>query len=644
MWRRTLLPRGSVLLALFILSITGGCNLFSSAKAPREVASYDARTFFETVSVFGASFTADETAILYTSNLTGVLNVYRQPLSGGPVEQLTHSESDACVVVSCFPADERFLYTSDQGGDELNHLHVMERNGRPRDLTPGRELKASFAGWTRDGKSFFVNSNERDRRYFDLYRYRSDTYSREMVYRNEEGYSVSAVSGDGRWVALGKQRNNEDSDIYLYEIGGASELVHVTPHQGFVSHSVLDFTPDGGELIYLTNGHGEFDQAWAFDVRTDTHRRVLEADWDVSFVTFSHDGKYRISGINADARSVIRVEETGTGREIRFPRVGAGDIGGVTVSRSESKIAFSLNGDTSPSNLFWLDLDSGRYRRLTDTLNPAIDPGSLVEGRVIRYSSFDQLPIPALEYRPHAASEEHRVPALVWVHGGPGGQSRHGYNPTLQYLVNHGFAVLAVNNRGSSGYGKTFNHMDDRRHGEVDLQDCVYARKYLETLPWVDGDRIGIIGGSYGGYMVAAALAFEPDAFEVGIDIFGVTNWVRTLDSIPAWWSSFRDALYAEMGDPATDRERLERISPLFHAANIKKPLLVIQGRNDPRVLKAESDELVDAVRSGGVHVEYVLFDDEGHGFRKKENQITAAEAYVAFLDRFLKGGDQGKP
>ncbi|MCH7743792.1 MAG: S9 family peptidase, partial [Proteobacteria bacterium] len=233
--------------------------------------------------------------------------------------------------------------------------------------------------------------------------------------------------------------------------------------------------------------------------------------------------------------------------------------------------------------------------------------------------------------------KNNKVPALVWVHGGTGGQSRRGYNAIIQHLVNHDYAVLAANNRGSSGYGKTFFHMDDKRHGEVDLDDIVYARRYLVSLDWVDGDRIGIIGGSYGGYMVGAALAFRPDEFAVGVNIFGVMNWVRTLKSIPPWWGPNRIALYDELGDPATDEERLKRISPIFHAGNIRVPLLVIQGANDPRVLQVESDEIVAAVRANNVPVEYILFDNEGHGFTKRENRISASNAYIAFLDKHLK-------
>jgi dipeptidyl aminopeptidase/acylaminoacyl peptidase len=285
---------------------------------------------------------------------------------------------------------------------------------------------------------------------------------------------------------------------------------------------------------------------------------------------------------------------------------------------------------------------------LTESLNPQMAREHLVEGKVVRYKSYDDLEIPGVLYRPHQASITNPVPALVDVHGGPGGQSRKGYRAHIQHLVNHGYAVLAVNNRGSSGYGKSFYHMDDRKHGDVDLKDCVWARKYLETLDWVDGSRVGIIGGSYGGYMVAAALAFEPDAFDVGIDIFGVTNWLRTLKNIPPWWETFREALYDEMGDPATDEERLQGNSPLFHASNITKPLLVIQGANDPRVLQVESDELVEAVRANGIPVEYVIFPDEGHGFRSKANRITASNKYVEFLNQYLKGvgtdSEEGTP
>ncbi len=601
---------------------------------------HDAKTFFETTAITGNSFSHDEERILISTDATGVFNAYSQPFDGGPPQQLTRSESDSIFAVSWFPNDDRFLYTADQGGNELNHVYVRETDGSVRDLTPGDELKAIFGGWSGDRNSFWVLTNERDPRYFDLYRYEVDGYERELVMKNEEGWMPGDISLDGRWVALDKPRTNADSDIYIWDAQAPETApVHITAHEGDVLHSSLTFSPDSRRFYYATNGRGEFWQAWSYDIETQQHAAVVEADWDVFFLSFSETGRYRVTGINQDARTLVTILDMETGQELQIPDLPPGDVSRVRFSRSESKMAFYLSSDASPPNLHVLELDDLQARRLTDSLNPAISSEHLVESEVVRYQSYDGLEIPALLYRPKSASGSSPAPALVWVHGGPGGQSRKGYSPTLQHLVNHGYAVLAVNNRGSSGYGKTFHHMDDQKHGDVDLKDCVWARRFLESLDWVDSSRIGIIGGSYGGYMVAAALAFEPDVFDVGINIFGVTNWLRTLKSIPPWWEAQKEALYAEMGDPATDEERLHAISPLFHASNITKPILVIQGANDPRVLQAESDELVEAVRKTGVPVEYVLFPDEGHGFRKKANRIAASNAYVEFLSSHL-GGD----
>jgi dipeptidyl aminopeptidase/acylaminoacyl peptidase len=273
-------------------------------------------------------------------------------------------------------------------------------------------------------------------------------------------------------------------------------------------------------------------------------------------------------------------------------------------------------------------------------LNPAIDESHLVEATIVRYTAEGGVEIPSVLYRPKGASAANPVPAVVLVHGGPGGQTRRGYSAMVQHLVNHGYAVLGANNRGSSGYGKTFFHMDDRKHGEADLRDIVAGGDWLRAQDWVADDEVAVMGGSYGGYITAAALTFHPEAFEAGINIFGVTNWVRTLESIPAWWGAQRQALYDEMGDPATDAERHRRISPLFHAKNIVRPMLVVQGANDPRVLQVESDELVAAARANNVPVEYVLFPDEGHGFLRRENRITAQEAYLKFLDTHVRKAD----
>jgi prolyl oligopeptidase len=612
---------------------------------------HDAQTFYATTSFSGASFAPDGKSLLVTCDQSGIFNSYSLSIATGELTQLTRSTKDAVFSVGWFPGGGRFLYTADQGGNELNHLYVREADGAVRDLTPGENLKAQFAGWGKDERSFFALTNERDPQFFDLYRYHfgarpieaaateevAPGFQRELLLQNPGGFDISGTSKDGAWVALTKVNNNLDSDLYLVRPSAPEERVHVTPHQGQVVHGFADFAPDGTKLFYTTNEGSEFDSVWAYDVAAKTKKSVFAADWDVGAYRFSEDGRWLSTAVNADARTIVRVFEARSGREVVLPKLPDGDITGVAFEKGGTRLACYVNGDRSPSNLFVVDLATGKHQRLTDALNPTIAESDLVEAEVIRYPSFDGLAIPALLYRPKGSSSMERAPALVWVHGGPGGQSRRGYNPTIQHLANHGYAVLAVNNRGSSGYGKTFFHMDDRRHGDVDLKDCIWARRYLESLDWVDGGRVGIIGGSYGGYMVCAALAFAPEEFDLGIDIFGVTNWIRTLESIPPWWASFRDELYAELGDPAVDRTSLEARSPLVHAKKIAKPLLVIQGKNDPRVLEAESQEIVAAVKQNGVPVEYVLFPDEGHGFRNKENRIRASEAYLAFLEEHLR-------
>src|SRR5437588_13036780 len=229
-------------------------------------------------------------------------------------------------------------------------------------------------------------------------------------------------------------------------------------------------------------------------------------------------------------------------------------------------MAFYLDAERSPGNLYVYDFATQKPLKLTESLNPEINAADLVDARVMRYKSFDGMEIPAILYQPHGATAQAKVPAIVRVHGGPGGQARMPYSAGVQFLVNQDYVVLDVNNRGSSGYGKTFFLADDQKHGREPLWDCVEAKKYLASLGYVDEKKIGIMGGSYGGYMVLAALTFKPDEFQAGVDLFGISNWVRTLQSIPHYWESQRKSLYAEIGDPEKQLSMLREISPLFHA------------------------------------------------------------------------------
>ena len=597
---------------------------------------YSVADLYRNTEYGGASFSATSDRILVSSNQSGVYNAYAIPTTGGEPEPLTRSTDNAIFAVSFFPADDRILYSGDKGGNELDHLYVRTLDGKTRDLTPGAKHKAEFAGWSGDDRSFFVQSNERDQRFFDLYEYATDGYDRKLFYRNTEGYQLGPVSRDKRYIALVRPRTTNDADIFLHD-RQSQTTTHISRHTGDINYSPQDFAPDGSKLLITSDSGREFASLQAHDIATGQRSTVYQLKWDILGAGYSKGGKYMIVYVNEDSRPEARLLDVATMNPVNLNRMPSGLVRGIKLSRDDSMIAYYASDGSAPD-----DLLAGRVgqdpKRLTDALNPRIQRKDLVAPVLARFKSYDGVEIPGLLYKPHQASPEAKAPAIVMVHGGPGGQAQVGYSALTQALVNHGYVVYDINNRGSSGYGKTFYAMDDRKHGEADLGDVVASKRMLAATGYVDSTRIGILGGSYGGYMTLAALTLQPDAFKAGVDLFGISNWVRTLTSIPPWWASFREALYAELGDPATDSVRLHRISPLFNADKITVPLMVLQGANDPRVLKVESDEIVAAVKKKGIPVEYVLFADEGHGFVKKENEIKGYTQVLEFLDRYLKG------
>jgi len=610
----------------------------------RRIPRYTIQQFLATTLYSGGSFSPDGSKILVGSDQTGTFNAFALPVDGGKPVQLTRSKVSAIKVHGYFPRDERFLYSSDQGGNENNHIYVQSPDGSVRDLTPGDKLKADFQDWSDDDRSFFFVTNERDPAAFDLYEMTLDGFERTLLFKNEGGFFPGPISPDRRWVTLTKTAGFNDVDMYLHDrtTGKTTLLNPGDIPDTEISYKPQAFSRDGKSLFYITDKGSEFDYLMRYDLATGKSTDVLRPEWDVINAGYSRYGKYFVAKINNDARTEVRLFDAQSLSPVPLPDLMEGSITGVGFSQDGRRMSFYAEG-IGPAELYVRDMTSGQTRKLSQAL-PQIEPADLVQGEVVRFKSYDGVEVPGILYKPHDASPQSKVPALLWVHGGPGGQSTIGYNGFLQYLVNHGYAIYAINNRGSDGYGKTFNAMDDRKHGEADLDDCVASKKMLAETGWVDPRRIGILGGSYGGFMVLAALAFRPQEFAVGVDLFGVANWPRTLEGIPAYWEALRASLYHEMGDPAKDGERLRRISPLFHADKIERPLMVLQGANDPRVLKQESDDIVAAVRKKGVPVEYQVFENEGHGFQRKETQEKAYTATLKFLDKYLKGAQAPTP
>ncbi|MBP9197345.1 MAG: S9 family peptidase [Saprospiraceae bacterium] len=621
-------------LSFLMVCINVSCKKETKSRMPQQ---YSIEQLYNNVDIYGADFNQDETKILIGTNKSGIYNVGEMTISDTSLSMLTNSTNDAFYAEKYVVGTDQFIYSADKGGDENSHLYVKSVNDTiVKDITPWPNSANTFLGWSNDKKSIYVSSNKRDVKYFDLMKIEVGSWTPTMIYQNDEGYEVSLISASERYVSLSKSVTTDKNELYMYDT--TSKTNKKISNDSESTWYSMAFEKNDSIFYFSTNDGGEFSYLVKYNINSGAQEKVYEDKWDVVNMSLSENEKYRTVFINEDGKNKILLFDHATGKQVKFPEIVDGDVLGVNISRSEQNMLLSIGSSTSPRNLYLYNITNNELKKLTNSLNPAINEDDLVKAEVVRFKSFDGMEIPAIYYKPLQADKNNKAGALVWVHGGPGGQSRVGFSNSIQYLVNHGYAVLAVNNRGSSGYGKSFYKMDNKDHSNGDLKDCIYGKKWLQQQEYIDSSAIGIYGGSYGGCMVLGALAFHPDEFKVGVNLFGVANWLRTLKSIPPYWESFRKALYDEMGDPYTqDSVRLRSISPLFNYEKINKPLLVFQGSNDVRVLKVESDEIVAGVKKNGVPVEYVLYPDEGHGFNKKENQMTTSIKTLEFLDKYLK-------
>ena len=608
--------------------------LVISCSDSQNIQQYSIETLMSNNRSSGGYFSKDADKLIYSSDKSGIFNIYEVDLSTNEETQLTDSNEESFFVRGYSPNTGEVIYSADKGGNENSHIYLI-REGNSIDLTPGENTKASYVGWTKDELGMYVISNSRDPRFFDLYKIDIVTLNSEMVFKNDRGYNLNSISNNDNYLVLSLNLSRSEQKLFLYDVKSNQQVEISNQAANF---SGQNFDKNDENYFYTTNYDSEFYYLMSYNLKNGERSIEYKTNWDVAFSYLSKNNSYRVIAVNEDAQNKLTIKNMNDQSDLNLIGFENMNINSVGFSEDEKLLRVSAGSPNSPGDIYTYELSTNKLNKITSNLNSNVNPKDLVNAEVIRYESFDGLEIPAILYKPHSANKKNKVPALVWVHGGPGGQSRVGYRALIQYIVNHGYAILAVNNRGSSGYGKTFYSLDDLNHGEDDLQDCVWGKKWLQDQDYINPDKIGIIGGSYGGFMTMAAMTFKPEEFKVGVNIYGVTNWIRTLRSIPAYWESTRKSLYKEMGDPySKDSLRLYNISPLFHAKNIKNPVMVLQGANDPRVLQIESDEMVQEARDAGAYVEYVLFEDAGHGFIKKEQQIEGNEKILTFLENYLK-------
>jgi dipeptidyl aminopeptidase/acylaminoacyl peptidase len=447
-----------------------------------------------------------------------------------------------------------------------------------------------------------------------------------------DGYFFAAAwSPDGTRLTAMDFRSTTDTELHLIDVA-TGETRHLAPHEGDVMYLPGPWLADGSGFYLLTDEGREFIGLARFILETGTHEWLHAPDWDVEEMAASADGRYLAWTVNEDGISRLAVQHLPTGDMVDLPDIPVGAIHTLTASRGGDKLGFLLSRPDHPFEIHVLDLEAGILTRITHGFLGGIDPTDLVLPEVVSFTSFDERRIPGCLYRPKG---DGLCPVILSIHGGPEGQERSDYGGMYQYLLHLGIGILAPNVRGSTGYGKGYQKLIHHDWGGGDLKDFEAAALYLRGLDWVDPNRIGVIGGSYGGFAVLSCVSRLPGYWAAAVDIVGPSNLVTFAKAVPPTW---RRMMAAWVGDPETEAEFLRERSPITYVDQITAPLFVIQGAKDPRVPKDESDQIVERLRARGVDVRYDVYEDEGHGFTRRANNDKSQRDAAGFLAHHLLG------
>lgn len=584
---------------------------------------YEFARYLKIRGAWGASFSPDGRRVSFLTEITGVPQVWEVRAEGASwPEQLTFYEervSDA----GYSPTENSLLFSMDAGGNERSQLFLLQ-DGEVSDLTRAPEAIHYSGGFSPDGRRIAYTATRRNGTDFDVFVQDLPDGEPEMVWKVSGYHTVADWAPEGRALIVSRHHSNVNNDLYWVELA-TGEATLLTPHEGDARFYGANVTPDGGSVYLATDRDGEFLRLARLDLATLTPEYLTPDDWDVESVELSRDGRYLVASRNVDGYSDLMLFN-GRGRRMPDPRIPEGIVGGFEFSPDSGRLAFTLTAPERNPDVWVLDLPDGDAKRLTRSSTAGIPPRTFRRPRLVRYPTFDGRRIPALFHEPGIET----APVIVNVHGGPESQSRPAFGPVTQYLLHRGYAVFFPNVRGSTGYGKTYAHLDDVQLRMDSVKDLAHSAYWLGEQGY---ERVAVMGGSYGGFMVLAALTEHPELWTAGVDIVGIANLVTFLENTGSYRRSLREPEY---GSLEKDRVFLESISPIHKAENIKAPLMVVHGKNDPRVPVGEAEQIVERVKKNGGTVEYLLYEDEGHGLARLKNRLDAYPRIAAFLDEHL--------
>jgi dipeptidyl aminopeptidase/acylaminoacyl peptidase len=597
---------------------------------------YEFARYLNIRSAYGSSFTPDGDRLAFLTNITGVPQVWQVPVDGGWPDQLTFFD-ERVSFVEYAPNAEQAIFGMDLGGSERTQLYLLTDGGEQSILLTGEAPEAihTFGGWSRDGTRIAFSSNRRNGTDFDVYVREvgpQGAGQARCVFAGQGMHTVVGWGPDGRWIIVSRSYSSLHNDLYRLSVeGGEPELL--TPHTGEARYVEVNVAPDGSGLYLATDVGSDFLRPAYLDLRTRELRMLDIEEWDVDALRLSKDGHMLAIVINQDGYSRWKLSDLRTGRELPAPELPPGVCSFLTWSEDSTALSFTLTGPRHPLDVWVYDLRSSQARQVTNSSLAGLPRSSFVAPELVHYPTFDGRTIPAYFYRPQSGARA-GLPVIVDVHGGPESQRRVEFNPVYQYFLHRGYAICAPNVRGSTGYGRTYSHLDDVEKRMDSVADLAYAARWLCDSGLADPRRIAVLGGSYGGFMVLAALTSYPELWAAGVDIVGIANFVTFLENTGPWRRHLREAEY---GSLERDRALLESISPIHKVDQIRAPLMVIHGANDPRVPVGEAEQIVASIRARGGVVEYLRFEDEGHGIVKLANRLSCYPAIARFLDAHIR-------
>lgn len=616
--------------------------------------------FLNIRTAYGPTLSPDGRRMAFIATITGVPQVWvlDAPSAAGAWPDLLTLGGDRVMGANWSPVDDQLVFSRDVGGNENAQLFLINASGTgQRQLTHAEQAMHLFGAWSADGRTLAFAANRRDPARYDIYLYDFSTGEERLLWQNDLAgfFFPVAYAPGGQRLLLPLMRSSMDQDLYELSLpaaaGQPASLRHLTPHSGEARFLTPCYSADGRSVYCSSDLFRDHAALVRLDLDSLGLEAVVEPAREIEDVAAATSGRWLAWAENHDGRHVLRARDLVAATTMTAdlpPGVVYPTPADMSASAllfgtgaAADRLLFTFSTPTRTADVWVWDLGHNHVAPVTRSSHGGLPAGILAEPDLIHYPTFDGRQIPAWYYRAGRSQEPPRPrPVVVYVHGGPEGQTQAMLYPILQYLVNHGYHVLAPNVRGSSGYGKEYLNLDNVERRLDAVADLAYAAHWLRQQRDVDGSRLAVYGGSYGGFMVLSALTHYPELWAAAVDIVGIANFVTFLERTGAYRRAVREAEY---GSLAQHRALLEELSPIHQADRIRAPLFVVHGRNDPRVPLEEAEQIVAALRARQVPVELLVYDDEGHGLVKLANKLDAYPKIAAFLDRHLLGAPRAQ-